>query len=342
MRHFHGYGSYGRRGSYGRDAARSGKKKGKGRKKPKKNAWSMFIQANKHLSQFRKRNGMLNLKKLAAAYRKSPKARAGSTARKGGKGKRTSSFQATPAFKQRLHGLRGLINSIAARPRKPRKAGPRKPRKYSAHTKLQMVQVELKRLEQALTKAKERAKTMAQRQHLAKEARKAGKAARKAGHSARQAQQLAHAIVAGKASPINKDYFEKKAAEAKKSAEEAKAAVAKAYRESTKAGQTYGMPGDIFRDPRRKKKSKKKAAKKRSSAKRPKKRSSAKRPKKRTTRKRKGNSAALKRYWKLVRAAMNRGQSLKAARRTASKQYKKKYGRDFEADYYGRDTYDVL
>lgn len=59
------------------DPGRRRRKGKKGGKKAKRglSAWQRFIKANKNRRGMRKKNGMLNLKALASAYRKSPAGR---------------------------------------------------------------------------------------------------------------------------------------------------------------------------------------------------------------------------------------------------------------------------
>lgn len=69
------------------DLGRRRKKGKKGSKKGRKrplSAWQKYIKANKNRRGMRKKNGMLNLRALAAGYRKSPAGRK-SKAKRGGK-----------------------------------------------------------------------------------------------------------------------------------------------------------------------------------------------------------------------------------------------------------------
>lgn len=325
MRHFrrsrrhrsHGYGSYAHHGWYGRDAK-------KGKKKPKNRpgmSWQQFIKANKHLSQFRTRKGLLNFKKLSVAWRKVNRGKPAHSKKVSAKQK-----AGRENFLARLRSMKSAISNIGKSPKKHRATTHHKKRTMTAAAKLRVAERMLWQAGAALNHARSRVakKAAAAAAKKAAAARKKAEADAKKPHSPKQA---------------------KAAAEAAEKAQ--KAAVAAAYSASQKAGQ-YDLTGRkqheqslfpwasnlIGRDPRRgKKKGKKKGAKKKSSAKR---RSSARKSRKMSAATKKKLKAAQKRYWTLVRGFMRKGSTLKGARKKASAAYKKKYGRDFEADF-GRD-----
>jgi hypothetical protein len=327
MRHFrrsrrhrsHGYGSYAHHGWYGRDAKKGKKgKKGAAKHRPGM-SWQQFIQANKHLAQFRTRKGLLNFKKLSLAWKA-----------KGGGSKSSRKVTAKQkagreAFMMRLRAMKSAISNIGRSPKKHRATAHHKKRTLTAAAKLRVAERMLWQAGAALNHARSRV------------AKKAAKAAEKKAAAARK---KAEAATKKAQSPAQA----KAAAEAAEKAQ--KEAVAAAYAASQKAGQ-YDLAGaankskqaELFpylsnfinRDPRRGKKGKKKAKKRPA-----KKRSSARKSRKMSAATKKKLKAAQKRYWSLVHGFMRKGSTLKGARKKASAAYKKKYGRDFEADF-GRD-----
>lgn len=321
------YGTYAHYGRFGRDARPS--KKGKKGKKGG-NPWLNFINANKHLSQFRKRNGQLNFKKLKVAYAKS--AKKGKTYHGSKKSSHSKRAAGRESFKARLHALRGLLNSIAATRPKKRK-GSKKPHKHGMAAKLRMAETELKRSAQALEKAKARAKSYAEKKKHEREAKKARAAARKAGSSAKEASQLAHAILTGKASaiPNREKSLQAKVAEAWKAAGEAKAAAFAARATHQKESSMFPFASNLInRDPRKKRKSKK--GKKRVSKKRgSKKRGSKKYSSKKRSAKRSKRRGPPKAYWDFYKAAKRAGKTHKQAHKAAKAKYRKKHGRDYGA-----------
>ena len=288
------YGSYAHHGWYGRD-------KKKSKKKRKKSDWNRFVEANKHLSQFRLRNGLLNFKKLSLAYHGKIKYKG-----KGSKKRKiTEKHRASrSAFLARLAGLKTAIGNIGRKPRTHRKTMHHKKRTMSAVMKLKAAERALKQASKMLKSAEKRVALAAWR--------KSEKARKKAEAEAKKPQ------------------TPEQAAKTAKAAEKAqKEAVAAAYASSQKGAERFyqtpfvgfGTHSIFGSDPGRKRKGKgkRKGASKRKGGKR------------HMTRAHKAKlKAGLKRYRRLVRSFQRKGFSYKQALKKASAQNKKKRGRDMD------------